>query len=557
MPESTLAELAFEFADEEPRCTDLIAGRKSVRFGQPCGRELPCTVHRPASRGEISAAVVAEWLEEEVARRDARDIDGNLVGAGGGAYELADELTASGHWTKNSAARLIWSIRNGDRRNISMTLADQMTSALDQANVWYERPGFIEAAQREGERVAPEGQSEPAAVDESQDAIPCSSCAWPIPGDRPDARVGDTCSVCFANAHKGTRFGALRRDDLLELYARYVKDGYTLTELAGAIWQLKGYRNRGSCASAISQAWLRNGWPMRNRSVSKRLRGQRRSYLNKNRKLPEGVARSLHRLHWDDYVSLNELGRRYGAQLDMKPNVLANQLSYTFKMLRLPVHDRIEMTVRASTKHGNCRRNAKSSDKKRFLAQQRGEQYDAPCETVTVRGKPCRHRALLGSKFCHSHDPDKKAAIALRLARMRERSPIHDPDRVEPAGPLVEILTAYRHAGGTWRQLGRATGLPDPWLSHVAHGRQTNVSRDRAQLVRDAIALPVPDDQHPIVVGDTHVDDLEHVSGASVDQVSGPPVRLARLERAEFVAVGVGEPESEHDEGRYPSEAAA
>jgi hypothetical protein len=558
---ASLTDLAYDVADEEPRCIEIIASPKSRRQGQQCGRDLPCQVHRPPADDEISAAVVAEWLEEEIERRQQRDAGGNLIGAGGGVDQLASELAASGHWTRESAARVMSAIRNGERRNIGLAVVDKMTAALDQANVWQERPGFVEAARREGA----------AAGVELVDGTPCTSCGWSIPDGRPDARVGDECSVCFATAHKGTRFGALRRDDLLELYRRYVVDGYTLTELSRAIWQLKGYRSPHSCASAIQQGWKRNGWPMRNRSMSKQLRGQRRSYLNKDRKLPERAARAMHKLHWDEYVSLNELGRRHGAELGMSPTVLANQLSYTFKKLRLPVHDRIEMTVRASTKHGLARRTrpksggkfgngSKAPGYKRWLLNQRagGETRNALCVDTTATGKPCTHRALNDSVYCQSHDPERRQQIADRCAAMRKRSPIHNPERIEPAAPLVELLAQYRLAGGTWRGLARDSDVPESWIPHVAHGKQTNVSRERARLIREAIALPASDEQQPIIVAaDSHIDDLEHVTRSSMNEVSRPPVRLARLERSDLVAIDVDEPEPEHDDGRYPTEAAA
>jgi hypothetical protein len=71
---------------------------------------------------------------------------------------------------------------------------------------------------------------------------------------------------------------------------------------------------------------------------------------------------------------------------------------------------------------------------------------------------------------------------------MRALSPLHDPERLEPAEPLTALLTAYQKAGGRWRVLARETRIPEHWLSHIAKGKQAQVDCGRAQTIREALA---------------------------------------------------------------------
>lgn len=211
----------------------------------------------------------------------------------------------------------------------------------------------------------------------------------------------------------------------------------------------------------------------------------------KYRKITDVQIRALHLLHWEQRVSINEIAKRYHEQLGYSSHrSFCSGLCQYFKEFGLPTHDRIEMTVAASTKHGQCRRNAKSSDKKRFLAQRRGDQYDKPCGAKNARGKACRVRAMTGKDFCQFHDPSQRERWVAATAAMRAIYQLHDPATLEPAGPTAELLRAYRAGGGTWRDLSRRTDIPDPWLGHVAHGTQERVDKRRAQLIRDAL-LPV------------------------------------------------------------------
>lgn len=271
----------------------------------------------------------------------------------------------------------------------------------------------------------------------------------------------------------------------------------TLCRLEGGVYSMGGAIARrrlcGVCEKRAPRGSLK-----RERKPGQRRAGKPRG---KYRYATEAQLRALHLLHWEQEVPINELGRRYWRKLGhASANACANSLSKHFAELGLPRHDRIAMTVKASTRHGLARRSApKSGGKfgngskapgyKRWLLNQRagGETRNPLCAALNRRGIPCRHRALNGSVYCFSHEPARREQVRSHLEAMRSRSSLHNPARLEAAGELRELLLSYHAAGGQWRQLSRATRLPEHWLSHVARGMQKNVDRGRAQLVRDVI----------------------------------------------------------------------
>ncbi len=125
-------------------CVERIRNPKTERFGEPCGRELPCGFHF-VQAGQVAAVHVAAFLEEQIAVRDRGQL-GNRLGGGKGA--LAAELAASGYFTLSGAERMIWSVRAGDRVAVGNGLLDRVLTALDMTDRWT-CPPFLEAADRE------------------------------------------------------------------------------------------------------------------------------------------------------------------------------------------------------------------------------------------------------------------------------------------------------------------------------------------------------------------------------------------------------------------------
>lgn len=335
------------------------------------------------------------------------------------------------------------------------------------------------------------------------------SCGWEVPAGRPDARAGDVCALCYAAAHRGHRFGPWTRDELLTLYRVYVRHGYTILELVAPAWTQKGYKSRQTAASAVIQAWRRNTWPMRARHESRALARKRRGpRLLATRSLNADEARRLHPLHWEQWQSINSIAKEHAARLGMTQSALCSQLSYTWKLLGLPRHDRIEMTVRVSTKHGMARRarpknggkfgnGSKAPGYKRWLANDRagGETRNPFCVGTTAMGKPCRHRAMDDSEVCQAHDPERRAAMAARLADMRTRSPKHDPANLVQLGPsgLQADLAAYFAWAKGWKQLAEMSGFSNTQLRRwLIAAPETNVMRSTERRLRRALLAVTP-----------------------------------------------------------------
>lgn len=99
----------------------------------------------------------------------------------------------------------------------------------------------------------------------------------------------------------------------------------------------------------------------------------------------------------------------------------ANALQTQFARLGLPRRDRIEASVAVTRIHGRSR-----DPEYRAALRRRTGDLDRPlCAGVRQqyprRGAPCRSHAMAGSTFCAAHDPDRAAARADRMERMRAR----------------------------------------------------------------------------------------------------------------------------------------
>ena len=299
-------------------------------------------------------------------------------------------------------------------------------------------------------------------------------------------------AACYASAVppflRASRWTA---EQLQALYLlRYLRDGLTVCEAVEPYWQAQGYADVKAAVSSVTQAWRRAGWPLRDRSESARRRYARRPRrLSATRKLPVEEARALHPLHWDGWESINAIAAANCDRLGMTRSALASQLSMTWKLLGLPAHDRIEMTVHVSTRHGLKRRKGSSSAVyKRYLAQQHGEAYAVRCTALTVRGKPCRHLALKGRDVCHSHDPGHAGAIRDHLAEIRSRSPKHRPENLEPVAAVQAELAAYWQRAGTWKPLAEASGYRNTQLRRwLIAPPETRILRDTGARLRRAL----------------------------------------------------------------------
>lgn len=334
----------------------------------------------------------------------------------------------------------------------------------------------------------------------------CARCSALIDWTRGDGGVCDDgqvfCSLCYAQTHLGFPFGPWSRKELLALYVLYVRGGRTLHELVDAgdspLWQRKGYLNARAAESSITQAWRRNGWPKRRRGVSHHLRSEREGpRLQAHRKLSEADARALHPLHWEDWRSINSLAAEHAQRLGLTQSALCSQLSYTWKLLGLPRHERTEMVVHVTTRHGlKPKHGANSAAYKRFRAAEKGAQYDAPCDQLTARGRRCRARAMLGKTHCQQHDPERRQAIVAHLTLIRARSPHQRPENLTTVTEVQPFLQCYWTWAGTWKPLVVASGFSNAQLRrYLTAPPEQRILKTTARTIRRAVLELVPLDQ--------------------------------------------------------------
>lgn len=310
---------------------------------------------------------------------------------------------------------------------------------------------------------------------------------------RPDYRLADGAEIVFVPGVDTLWHLPVTGDD--------TDQRSTLCGLDGPVYAYGAIARRRRCCT-VCAARAPKGALTRIVARGRRRRGKPKGT---HRKITDAQIRALHLLHWEQRVSINQIAKTYYERLGYSSHrSFCSQLCTYFKELGLPTHDRIEMTVAASTKHGMARRTqpknggkfgngSKQLGYKRWLLNQRagGETRNPFCAATKQRtGKPCTHRAMNGSVYCYLHDPAHREKVVEQAAAIRARSPLQNPLRVEDSAQLEQILRDYHAAGGTWRELEQRTDIPAHWLSHVAHGTQKNVDRRRAQRIRDTI-LPV------------------------------------------------------------------
>jgi len=218
--------------------------------------------------------------------------------------------------------------------------------------------------------------------------------------------------------------------------------------------------------------------------------------------------RELHAFHVGQHISINRLaGRLYERYGYASAGSMGSAVSNGWKELGLQARDRIEMTVRASLKHGRARRarnpdgttnvnGPKSRGYKRWLMDQRAghSTLQPKCVATSARGRRCRRAAMYGSRFCENHEPTRAPAALAHLARMRARSPVHRPENLTTAGEFQTELAAYFAAsGGRWKPLTAATGLSNSALArYLRCPPEKRVTLEQAARIRRGLAAVQP-----------------------------------------------------------------
>ena len=143
-------------------------------------------------------------------------------------------------------------------------------------------------------------------------------------------------------------------------------------------------------------------------------------------KLTDRHLQALHHFHLEQGISIRELGRRIWRKAGYaSPASAAESISQGFKRLHLPALSRELAVAKANERRrlpgspGTANRSAY----KRWLRSKNGG-YRRCKGTKTQppgKGQPCSRYALVGSEFCHAHEPSRQQAHAAQLADMRAR----------------------------------------------------------------------------------------------------------------------------------------
>lgn len=154
----------------------------------------------------------------------------------------------------------------------------------------------------------------------------------------------------------------------------------------------------------------------------------------------------------------------------------ANSLFGHFARLGLPRRDRIEAVKLACTTHGLAPKHGPrpgyQTHKRRVI---RGQADQPRCEGVVLqgrrRGERCEHRAMFGSRWCQSHDPERADAVDAHLERMRAAA----GDRRGEAHPMarlteVDVLAIRSRPQATLRELADEFGVTTHCVWRVRKG---------------------------------------------------------------------------------------
>lgn len=160
---------------------------------------------------------------------------------------------------------------------------------------------------------------------------------------------------------------------------------------------------------------------------------KRGGWKNKPRyRINERMARAMH-AKYEQGFSARRLARELHAVLGYKSYHSAEvAIGQAFRRFGLPVRERIEATVLASTSSGLSPRDRRERTRRRQKAGLvasglRAMQPRQPrCAAVRAnhprKGERCRNPAIIGSEFCQAHDPGREAARLEHLAAMRAKA---------------------------------------------------------------------------------------------------------------------------------------
>jgi hypothetical protein len=190
----------------------------------------------------------------------------------------------------------------------------------------------------------------------------------------------------------------------------------------------------------------------------------------------EPQLRALHLAHMRG-ESLNSLAKQTHQVVGYKTyGSAAAAISRDWKRMGLCARDRVEASVKASTKHGLAPKHGSrpgyGTYKRRVL---RGEADRPRCKGIRTqpprKGEPCESPAMQGSEYCFGHDPERRAEVEQILVDARLRQ--SDRDMI-PMAPFAAWLRRRQRELGTWRAVAESVGRDVTLVNCYGRGRTTN-----------------------------------------------------------------------------------
>lgn len=228
------------------------------------------------------------------------------------------------------------------------------------------------------------------------------------------------------------------------------------------------------------------GGPTQQRSRVKRGGWQRPDL--RGAKYTEDQLRVLHLAH-ERGESINALAKQTYERVGYKSHgSAASAICREWKRMGLRARDRIEATVRASTKHGlspkHGPRPGYAAYKRRVL---RGEADQPDCIGVRSqpprKGEPCGRPSMVGSDFCFNHDPDNRDEIEAILVDARLKMPTRE---MVPMAPFTAWLQQRREDLGSWDAVGESVERSTAAVHRYGNGLGTD-GQPKSEIGRETV----------------------------------------------------------------------
>lgn len=270
------------------------------------------------------------------------------------------------------------------------------------------------------------------------------------------------------------------------LHVVYQRDGVGVTRLADLYFERLGYRTSATCASALRNAFLMLGLPLRDHAEAQRARAEAQRQLGFGgrtyvRRLTVETVDRLWRLYEAGYSS-HEISRRFFKRLGFPSwERLRNGLEYAWRTQGRRLRSPREAELLSRRRHRGCQATVDKRDGSRPF--------------------PCPRHALVDSGYCWSHDPRHREQVERNVAAMQakiQREPTVAWALVRPhLGPLLVPrpdprgrARVYETAAGA---LARNTGVNPAICSRLLLGRQERISVRRADELLAPLGLTVED----------------------------------------------------------------